>query len=88
MILMLLLDVFYTVFGFIFGIVFPDIPTVIINLVSYIMNFVFDGLDILFYMFISPELVSALLTFMVSLWGLLFTIDIVWMIIKIVRGNY
>ena len=88
MILMLLLDVFYTVFGFIFGIVFPDIPSVIINLVSYVMNFVFDGLDILFYMFISPELVTALLTFMVTLWGILFTIDIVWMIIKIVRGNY
>lgn len=88
MILMLLLDVFYTVFGFIFGIVFPDIPRVIINLVSYVMNFVFDGLDILFYMFISPELVTALLTFMVTLWGILFTIDIVWMIIKIVRGNY
>ena len=88
MILMLLLDVFYTVFGFIFGIVFPDIPRVIINLVSYVMNFVFDGLDILFYMFISPELVPALLTFMVTLWGILFTIDIVWMIIKIVRGNY
>ena len=88
MILMLLLDVFYTVFGFIFGIVFPDIPIVIVNIVSYIMNFVFDGLDILFYMFISPELVTALLTFMVTLWGLLFTIDIVWMIIKIVRGNY
>lgn len=88
MILMLLLDVFYTVFGFIFGIVFPDIPLVIVNIVSYIMNFVFDGLDILFYMFISPELVTALLTFMVTLWGILFTIDIVWMIIKIVRGNY
>lgn len=88
MILMLLLDVFYTVFGFIFGIVFPDIPLVIVNVVSYIMNFVFDGLDILFYMFISPELVTALLTFMVTLWGILFTIDIVWMIIKIVRGNY
>lgn len=88
MILMLLLDVFYTVFGFIFGIVFPDIPRVVINLVSYVMNFVFDGLDILFYMFISPELVTALLTFMVTLWGILFTIDIVWMIIKIVRGNY
>lgn len=88
MILMLLLDVFYTVFGFIFGIVFPDIPRVIINLVSYVMNFVFDGLDILFYMFISTELVTALLTFMVSLWAILFTIDIVWMIIKIVRGNY
>lgn len=88
MILMLLLDVFYTVFGFIFGIVFPDIPLVIVNVVSYIMNFVFDGLDILFYMFISPELVTALLTFMVTLWGILFTIDIVWMIIKIIRGNY
>lgn len=88
MILMLLLDVFYTVFGFIFGIVFPDIPRVIVNLVSYVMNFVFDGLDILFYMFISPEIVTALLTFMVTLWGILFTIDIVWMIIKIVRGNY
>lgn len=88
MILMLLLDVFYTVFGFIFGIVFPDIPLVIVNAVSYIMNFIFDGLDILFYMFISPELVTALLTFMVTLWGILFTIDIVWMIIKIVRGNY
>lgn len=88
MILMLLLDVFYTVFGFIFGIVFPDIPLVIVNIVTYIFNFVFDGLDILFYMFISPELVSALLTFMVTLWGILFTIDIVWMIIKIVRGNY
>lgn len=88
MILMLLLDVFYTVFGFIFGIVFPDIPLVIVNIVSYIMNFVYDGLDILFYMFISPQLVTALLTFMVTLWGILFTIDIVWMIIKIVRGNY
>lgn len=88
MILMLLLDVFYTVFGFIFGIVFPDIPLVIVNIVAYIMSFVFDGLDILFYMFISPELVTALLTFMLSLWGILFTIDIVWMIIKIVRGNY
>ena len=88
MILMLLLDVFYTVFGFIFGIVFPDIPLVIVNVVSYIMNFVFDGLDILFYMFISPELATALLTFMVTLWGILFTIDIVWMIIKIIRGNY
>lgn len=88
MILMLLLDVFYTVFGFISGIVFPNIPKVIVNLVSYIMNFVFDGLDILFYMFISPELVTALLTFMVTLWGILFTIDIVWMIIKIIRGNY
>lgn len=88
MILMLLLDVFYTVFGFISGIVFPNIPKVIVNLVSYILNFVFDGLDILFYMFISPELVTALLTFMVTLWGILFTIDIVWMIIKIIRGNY
>lgn len=88
MILMLLLDVFYTFFGFISGIVFPNIPKVIVNLVSYIMNFVFDGLDILFYMFISPELVTALLTFMVTLWGILFTIDIVWMIIKIIRGNY
>lgn len=88
MILMLLLDVFYTVFGFISGIVFPNIPKVIVNLVSYIMNFVFDGLDIVFYMFISPELVTALLTFMVTLWGILFTIDIVWMIIKIIRGNY
>lgn len=88
MILMLLLDVFYTVFGFISGIVFPNIPKVIVNFVSYIMNFVFDGLDILFYMFISPELVTALLTFMVTLWGILFTIDIVWMIIKIIRGNY
>lgn len=88
MILMLLLDVFYTVFGFISGIVFPNIPKVIVNLVSYVMNFVFDGLDIVFYMFISPELVTALLTFMVTLWGILFTIDIVWMIIKIIRGNY
>mgnify|MGYP001050118897 CR=1 FL=1 len=88
MILMLLLDVFYTVFGFIFGIVFPDIPLVIVNSALYVMNFIFDGLDILFYMFISPELVTALLTFMVTLWGILFTIDIVWMIIKIVRGNY
>ena len=88
MILMLLLDVFYTLAGFIFGIVFPDIPAVITNLVSYIMNFVFDGLDILFYMFISPELVTALLTFFVSLWAILLAIDLVWMIIKIVRGNY
>lgn len=88
MILMLLLDVFYTLAGLIFGIVFPDIPAVIINLVSYIMNFVFDGLDILFYMFISPELVTALLTFFVSLWAILLAIDLVWMIIKIIRGNY
>lgn len=88
MILMFLLDVFYTLFGFISSIVFPNIPKVIVNLVSYIMNFVFDGLDILFYMFISPELVTALLTFMVTLWGILFTIDIVWMVIKIIRGNY
>lgn len=88
MILMLLLDVFYSVFGFIFGIVFPDIPVVVTNLISYVVNFATDGLDILFYMFISPELVTGLLTFMVTLWATLLAIDIVWMIIKIVRGNY
>lgn len=88
MILMLLLDVFYSVFGFIFGVVFPDMPPILNNIVAYIMNFIFDGLDILFYMFISPELVTALLSFMVSLWAILFAIDIVLMIIKIIRGNY
>ena len=88
MILMLLLDVFYSVFGFIFGIVFPDIPVVVTNLIAYVVNFVSDGLNILFYMFISPELVTGLLSFMVMLWATLFAVDIVWMIIKIVRGNY
>ena len=88
MILMLLLDVFYSVFGFIFGVVFPEMPPILNNVVAYIMNFIFDGLDILFYMFISPELVTGLLSFMVSLWAILFAIDIVLMIIKIIRGNY
>ena len=66
MILLALADVCYTLFGFLFSVVFPDIPVVITNLISYICDFVIDGLDILFYMFLPVELVTAMLNFVAA----------------------
>lgn len=88
MILLALADVCYTLFGFLFSVVFPDIPVVITNLISYICDFVIDGLDILFYMFLPVELVTAMLNFVIALFGIFIIIDVTLMVINIVRGNY
>ena len=88
MILLALADVCYTLFGFLFSVVFPDIPAVITNLISYICDFVIDGLDILFYMFLPVELVTAMLTFVIALFGIFIIIDVTLIVINIVRGNY
>lgn len=88
MIILALADVCYTLFGFLFSVVFPDIPVVITNLIAYICDFVIDGLDILFYMFLSVELVTAMLNFVIALFGIFIIIDVSLMVINIVRGNY
>ncbi len=88
MILLALADVCYTLFGFLFSVVFPDIPVVITNLIAYICDFVIDGLDILFYMFLPVELVTAMLNFVIALFGIFIIIDATLMVINIVRGNY
>lgn len=88
MILLALADVCYTLFGFLFSVVFPDIPAVITNLISYICDFVIDGLDILFYMFLPVELVTAMLNFVIALFSIFIIIDVTLMVINIVRGNY
>lgn len=88
MIILALADVCYTLFGFLFSVVFPDIPVVITNLISYISDFVIDGLDILFYMFLPVELVTAMLNFVIALFGIFIIIDVTLMVINIVRGNY
>lgn len=88
MILLALADVCYTLFGFLFSVVFPDIPAVITNLIAYITDFVIDGLDILFYMFLPVELVTAILNFVIALFGIFIIIDLTLMVINIVRGNY
>ena len=88
MILLALADVCYTLFGFLFSVVFPDIPTVVTNLIAYICDFVIDGLDILFYMFLLVELVTAMLNFVIALFGIFIIIDVTLMVINIVRGNY
>lgn len=88
MILLALADVCYSLFGFLFSVVFPDIPVVVTNLISYICDFVIDGLDIIFYMFLPVELVTAMLNFAITLFGIFIVIDVFLMIINIVRGNY
>lgn len=88
MILLALADVCYTLFGFLFGVVFPDIPVVVTNLIAYICDFVIDGLDIIFYMFLPVELVTAMLNFVIALFGIFIIIDVTLMVINIVRGNY
>lgn len=88
MILLALADVFYTLFGFLFSVVFPDIPAVVTNLIAYICDFVIDGLDILFYMFLPVELVTAMLNFVIALFAIFIVIDAALMVINIIRGNY
>lgn len=88
MILLALADVFYTLFGFLFSVVFPDIPVVVTNLIAYICDFVIDGLDILFYMFLPVELVTAMLNFVIALFAIFIVIDAALMVINIIRGNY
>lgn len=88
MILLALADVCYTLFGFLFSVVFPDIPAVVAKFIEYICGFVIDGLDILFYMFLPVELVTAMLNFVIALFSIFIIIDVTLMVINIVRGNY
>lgn len=88
MILLALFDAFYTIIAggiSVVSAVLPPIPTEFSSALNYILQAINNGLSVLFYIFLDPDVVGPLLTWVLAAWMVLFTLDTAWMIIGYIK---
>ncbi len=86
MLLMGLFVVLFAVFDSLAAFAVPVVPTEVVTVVDYIFNMISSGIDILAYMFVDMALVSAIVKWIVVAFGLLFTFDLIFTVIRYVKS--
>lgn len=85
MILLAILDIIYAVLTGLTQLVLPALPQSIDSILIYVLNMIDNGLDIVFTIFLDSSIVAPLMSFVLSMTLALFSLDLIWRIINIIK---
>lgn len=85
MILLAFLNIGYWIISTITNAVFPSLPQGVSSILAYIVNMIDNGLDILGALFIDFEFVGPLCAWIIDVWLILLSVDLMWKVIGYIK---